>query len=148
MSTLTYKTVSVNKRNANKKWLLVDAEGHSLGRVASEVAKLVRGKHKPEFTPHDDCGDFVIVVNADKIKLTGGKWSDKKYIRYTGYPGGQRIASAQEVYAKRPEQLFENAVKGMLPKTKLGNAIFKNVHIYAGAEHDKEAQKPLKVEIK
>lgn len=147
MDTLSYKTVSANKETANKKWLLVDAEGETLGRLASKVAKLIRGKHKVNFTPHADCGDNVIVINAEKVVLTGDKWSDKVYIRHTGYPGGQRSLTAQELLAKRPMRLVENAVKGMLPKNKLGSQLYTNLKVYVGPEHDKQAQKPEKFNL-
>lgn len=147
MDTLSYKTISVNKATANKKWVLVDAEGQSLGRLASKVAKLLRGKYKPEFTPHVDCGDNVIVINAEKVNLTGNKWNDKQYLRYTGYPGGQRVEVAKDVLAKYPERLVEKAVKGMLPKNKLGAAILRNLKVYAGTEHQQEAQKPTTINL-
>jgi len=142
MDTLSYKTVSANSKTAQKEWLLVDAEGQTLGRLASEVAKLVRGKHKTNFTPHVDCGDNVIIINAEKIQLTGKKWTDKSYIRHTGYPGGQRTLTATELFGKDPSRLVEKAVKGMLPKNKLGRALFKNLYVYVGTEHKHEAQKP------
>jgi len=147
MDTLSYKTVSANKGTVNKEWLLVDADGQTLGRLASEVAKLLRGKHKPSFTPHVDCGDNVIITNAAKINLTGKKWEAKEYIRYTGYPGGQRSLTAQELYDKSPSRLVERAVKGMLPKNKLGAAIFRNLKVYDGTEHDQEAQKPRSINL-
>ena len=140
MDTLSYKTVSANKENADKKWLLVDAEGETLGRLASKVAQLIRGKHKPNFTPHADCGDNVIVINAEKVELTGNKWSDKTYIRHTGYPGGQRSLTAEELREKRPARLVEMAVKGMLPKNKLGNQLYKNLKVFVGTEHTHDAQ--------
>ena len=117
MDTLSYKTISANKSTVNKLWVLVDAEGQTLGRLASKVAILLRGKHKPNFTPHVDCGDNVIVINASKVHLTGKKWEDKKYIRYTGYPGGQRSLSANQLFAKNPNSIIEKSVKGMLPKS-------------------------------
>ncbi|WP_461304820.1 50S ribosomal protein L13 [Aureisphaera sp.] len=147
MDTLSYKTVSANKATVNKEWVLVDADGQALGRLASEVAKLLRGKHKPNFTPHVDCGDNVVVTNAAKIKLTGKKWDDKEYIRHTGYPGGQRSLTAQELYDKDPTRLVEKAVKGMLPKNKLGAALFRNLRVYVGAEHDQEAQNPKVINL-
>ena len=147
MDTLSYKTESANKGTVNKEWLLVDADGQTLGRLASEVAKLLRGKHKPSFTPHVDCGDNVIITNAAKINLTGKKWEAKEYIRYTGYPGGQRSLTAQELYDKSPSRLVERAVKGMLPKNKLGAAIFRNLKVYDGVEHDQEAQKPRSINL-
>lgn len=142
MDTLSYKTVSANKETADKKWLVVDAEGQTLGRLASKVAKLIRGKHKTNFTPHADCGDNVIVINAEKVVLTGNKMSDKIYIRHTGYPGGQRSLTAKEVLEKRPIRLVEMAVKGMLPKNKLGSQLYTNLKVYEGATHKQEAQKP------
>ena len=148
MDTLSYKTKSVNKESADKKWLVIDVENQILGRAASEVAKLLRGKHKATFTPHADTGDYVIILNAEKIRLTGTKATTKTYIRHTGYPGGQRSLTVEEVLDKKPNKVFEAAVKGMLPKSKLGRAVFKNMHVYAGSEHDHEAQKPTKVELK
>ncbi|MBI1267592.1 MAG: 50S ribosomal protein L13 [Cryomorphaceae bacterium] len=148
MDTLSYKTVSVNKANADKKWLLIDAEGQPLGRLASNVASLIRGKHKTNFTPHADCGDYVIVINAEKVALSGNKWDDKEYIRHTGYPGGQRVRTAREVMKRKPADLVEKAVRGMLPKNSLGRDLFRNMHVVVGSEHKYEAQKPEKYEIK
>ena len=147
MDTLSYKTVSANKATVTKEWVLVDADGQSLGRVSSIVAKLLRGKYKPNFTPHVDCGDNVIVINAEKVNLTGKKWTDKSYIRHTGYPGGQRSLTAQELYDKDPTRVVENAVKGMLPKNKLGSAIYRNLKVYKGSEHGQEAQKPKVINL-
>ncbi|NNC82649.1 MAG: 50S ribosomal protein L13 [Flavobacteriales bacterium] len=147
MDTQSYKTISANKATVNKEWLVVDAEGKPLGRLASEVAKLLRGKHKPEFTPHVDCGDNVIVINADKVTLSGKKWSDKEYIRHTGYPGGQRSLTAEQLHARKPYALVEKAVKGMLPKNKLGSQLYRNLYVYAGPEHQQEAQKPREHKI-
>ena len=147
VDTLSYKTVSANKATVSKEWLHVDAEGQTLGRLSSEVAKLLRGKHKPNFTPHVDCGDNVIVTNAAKINLSGKKWDAKEYIHYTGYPGGQRSLSAKELFAKNPERLIEKSVKGMLPKNKLGAKLFRNLKVYAGIEHDHEAQKPKTINL-
>lgn len=142
MDTLSFKTVSANKESANKAWLLVDAEGQALGRVASKVAKLIRGKHKTNFTPHADCGDNVVVINAEKVSLSGNKMEAKLYIRHTGRPGGQRSLKASELLKKHPTALVEKAIKGMLPKNKLGAALFTNLFVYEGAEHGQEAQKP------
>ncbi|KRO67691.1 MAG: 50S ribosomal protein L13 [Cryomorphaceae bacterium BACL21 MAG-121220-bin10] len=147
MDTLSYKTVSANKNTVNKEWLLVDADGQALGRLASEVAKLLRGKHKPNFTPHVDCGDNVVVTNAAKITLSGKKWESKEYIRHTGYPGGQRSLSAKELLAKDPSRIVEKAVKGMLPKNKLGAELFRNLKVYAGENHGQEAQKPKVINL-
>lgn len=147
MDTLSYKTVSANKTTASKEWILVDAEGQALGRLASKVAKILRGKNKPFFTPHVDCGDNVIVINAEKVVLTGKKMSDKVYIRHTGYPGGQRERTAAEILAKFPERLVEKAIKGMLPKNRLGRKLYTNVHVVIGTEHKHEAQKPKVVDL-
>ncbi|MEP4883209.1 50S ribosomal protein L13 [Maribacter dokdonensis] len=138
MDTLSYKTVSANRTTVNKEWLLVDAEGETLGRMASKVAYLLRGKHKPSFTPHVDCGDNVVIINAEKIVLTGNKWSDKSYMRYTGYPGGQRTTSVKQLLDKNPEGILEKAIKGMLPKNRLGAELFRNLKVYAGTEHGQE----------
>lgn len=148
MSTLSYKTVSANENTVNKEWLVVDAEGQRLGRLASEVAAILRGKHKTDFTPHVDCGDNVVIINADKVVLTGNKWEDKQYVRFSGYPGGQRFRSANEMMNRKPTAMVELAVKGMLPKTKLGRAIGKNLYVYAGSEHKHEAQQPKAYELK
>ena len=147
MDTLSYKTISANKATANKQWVVVDADGQVLGRLASKVAKILRGKNKPLFTPHADCGDNVIVINAEKVVLTGKKMSDKVYIRHTGYPGGQRQQTATEIMAKFPERLVEKAVKGMLPKNSLGRKLYTNLHVVIGAEHKYEAQKPKVVDL-
>ena len=142
MDTLSYKTLSGNKETANKKWFVVDAEGQPLGRLASKVAFVLRGKHKTNYTPHADCGDNVIVINAEKITLSGTKMETKEYIRHTGYPGGQRVLTAQEIMNRQPERLVEKAVKGMLPKNKLGSALYRNLKVYVGTEHGHDAQKP------
>ena len=142
MNTLSYKTVSANKNTVNKEWLLVDADGQTLGRLASKVAMLLRGKYKPNYTPHVDCGDNIVIINAEKIKLSGKKWTDKTYIRHTGYPGGQRSLTAREMFGKDPSRLIERAVKGMLPKNKLGSALFRNLYVNVGGEHKQQAQKP------
>lgn len=142
MNTLSYKTVSANKATARKEWVLVDADGQTLGRLASKVAMLLRGKYKTNYTPHVDCGDNVVIINAEKIVLTGNKWDDKVYLRHTGYPGGQRARLAKDLMLKHPTRMVEIAVKGMLPKNKLGSALFRNLYVYEGAEHKQEAQKP------
>ena len=147
MNTLIYKTVSANKETVNKEWIVVDAEGQQLGRWASKVAKMIRGKNKTNFTPHVDCGDNVVVINAGKIKLTGNKWEDKKYISYSGYPGGQKVATATEVMAKNPIKMVEKAVKGMLPKGPLGSQMYRNLYVYEGAEHQQEAQQPKEIKV-
>ena len=148
MNTLSYKTVSANKNTVNKEWVLIDAENEVLGRMATKAANLLRGKHKPEFTPHVDCGDNVIIINADKIRLTGDKWNAKEYIRHTGYPGGQRTTTARQMMAKKPTAMVEKAIKGMLPKNKLGSSLFRNLYVYAGSEHNQQAQKPKKINLK
>ena len=142
MNTLSYKTVSANKKTVNKQWVVVDAQGEILGRLSTKIAMIIRGKTKPDFTPNVDCGDNVIVINADKVKLTGNKFSDKQYVSYTGYPGGQRFISPKELMAKHPTRVVEKAVRGMLPKNRLGRALFGNLHVYAGAEHPHQAQNP------
>ena len=147
MDTLSYKTVSANKATVDKEWLLVDAEGETLGRLASIVAKLLRGKYKTNFTPHVDCGDNVIVINAEKIHLSGNKWSAKEYRRHTGYPGGQITTTAGEMLAKKPGNVVENAVRGMLPKSRLGRELFRNLYVYVGETHNHEAQKTRKIEL-
>lgn len=147
MDTLSYKTISASKETSTREWILVDAENEVLGRLASKVAKIVRGKNKPSFTPHADCGDNVIIINAEKVKLTGKKLTDKVYTRHTGYPGGQRFATPKELLAKKPTTVIEFAVKGMLPKNKLGRALQKNVFIYAGSEHPHIAQLPKEIKL-
>jgi large subunit ribosomal protein L13 len=147
VDTLSYKTVSLNKATAEKEWVVVDAENMVLGRLASKVAKMLRGKYKPGYTPHVDCGDNVIVINAEKIVLTGKKMTDKVYIRHTGYPGGQRVQKPTDLLAKYPERIVEKAVKGMLPKNKLGSALFNNLHVVVGSEHKYDAQKPKVVDL-
>ena len=135
MNTLSYKTVSVNKATVKKEWVVVDAEGQTLGRLAARVALVLRGKHKPTYTPHVDCGDNVIIINADKVVLTGQKWSDRVYLSYTGYPGGQREMTPERLMKKGADRLVLKVLKGMLPKNLLGAALLKNVRVYAGAEH-------------
>lgn len=142
MNTLSYKTVSANKETVKKEWVVVDAENEVLGRLASKIALVLRGKHKPSFTPHVDCGDNVIVINAEKIKLTGLKWDQKEYMRHTGYPGGQRITTVREMLEKKPEAIVEKAVKGMLPKNRLGAQLLRNLKVYTGTEHPHEGQNP------
>ncbi len=147
MNTLSYKTVSANAASVEKNWLVVDAEGQTLGRLASKVALLIRGKRKPNYTPHVDCGDNVIIVNAEKVVLSGNKMTDKTYIWHTGYPGGQRTTNPEQIMAKFPERIVEKAVKGMLPKNRLGAELFRNLHVYAGPEHKNDAQKPTVINI-
>ena len=147
MDTLSYKTISANVNTVNKEWVLVDAENETLGRLASKVAKLIRGKHKTNYTPHVDCGDNVVVINADKIALTGNKLNEKVYISHSGYPGGQKTVAVKDLLKRRPEAVVEKAVKGMLPKNKLGSKLFTNLFVYAGAQHKQEAQKPKAVNL-
>lgn len=147
MDAISYRTISVNKESANKQWVLIDAEGQPLGRLASAVAMVLRGKHKPCYTPHVDCGDNVVVINAEKITLSGKKMTDKEYVRYTGYPGGQRFTTPAELLKKKPFAVVEMAVKGMLPKNKLGAELFRNLYVYAGTAHKQEAQQPRLMNI-
>ena len=149
MDTLSYKTISANKATVHKEWIVVDATDQVLGRFGSKVAKLLRGKYKPDFTPHVDCGDNVIVINAAKVKLTGNKWNDRVYLRYTGYPGGQRESTHASIMAKPngAEELVTRVVKGMLPKNRLGAKILRNLYVYPGSEHKQEAQCPKVVDI-
>lgn len=143
----TYKTISANKATVNKRWYVVDAEGETLGRLASRIAFVLRGKNKADFTPHVDCGDNIIVINAEKIRMTGNKFDDFEYLRHTGYPGGQRSTLAKDV---KPIKLIEMSVRGMLPKNRLGRRLFTNLYVYEGANHNHEAQKPenLKLDIR
>ena len=147
MDTLSYKTVSANKATANKEWVIVDAQNEVVGRLCARIAMVLRGKHKANYTPHADCGDNVIVINADKVRFTGNKWSDKEYIRHTGYPGGQRVVTAENLMRKNPISVVEKAVKGMLPKNKLGAALYRNLHVYAGTEHPHDAQQPKTINL-
>lgn len=147
MDTLSYKTISANSATVDKNWVVVDAAGKVLGRFASDVAKILRGKNKPSYTPNVDCGDNVIIINSDKILMTGNKWDDRIYTRYTGYPGGQRETTPRQLKAKSSTLLVERAVRGMLPKTRLGRDMFRNLYVYEGAEHGHAAQKPEVKEI-
>ena len=147
MDTLSYKTISANRATVNKEWVVVDASGQPLGRVASKVAKLLRGKYKPNFTPHVDCGDNVIIINADKVILTGNKWTDRVYLSYTGYPGGQKRNTPEQLFKKSSDRLFRKVVKGMLPKNRLGDHLLTNLHVYDGSEHKHEAQQPKTIDI-
>ncbi len=147
MDTLSYKTKSANKESVKKEWVLVDAKDQVLGRLASRVAFILRGKHKPSFTPHVDCGDNVIIINAEKVKLTGKKRTDKRYFRHTGYPGGQIIESPENLFARKPGAVVEKAVRGMLPKSRLGREMFRNMHVYVGPDHQHEAQQPKEINL-
>jgi large subunit ribosomal protein L13 len=147
VNTNSYKTFSATPDDINKQWVLFDAEEQALGRLASEAAIMLRGKHKPEFTPHMDTGDNVIVINAGKIALSGKKMQDKEYFTHSGYPGSERLTTAEEKMAKDPTFLVKNAIKGMLPKNKLGRKLMRNLRVYAGSEHPHRSQKPQKIEI-
>ncbi|MFW5762183.1 MAG: 50S ribosomal protein L13 [Cyclobacteriaceae bacterium] len=147
MDSLSYKTISVNDASVNKEWYIIDAETMILGRLASKVAMVIRGKHKPSFTPHVDCGDNVIIINAEKIRLTGNKWNKKEYIYHTGYPGGQRSLSPRQMMQKGGHRMVEKAVKGMLPKNRLGRKMFKNLYVYTGPEHPHAAQQPKELKF-
>ena len=147
MDTQSYKTVSLNKATVDKKWVLIDATDLALGRLASRVALVLRGKNKPGFTPNVDCGDNVIIVNAEKVILKGKKMSDRVYTRYTGYPGGQRFTTPAEILAKKPAELIRMSVKGMLPKTRLGADQLNNLFVYAGPEHTHQAQNPKEIKL-
>lgn len=142
MDALSYKTKSVAAHEVNREWFIVDAEGKTLGRLATKIASVLRGKHKPTFTPNSDCGDYVIVLNSGKVRLTGNKMLTKDRVHYTGYPGGQIHRSPKEIIEKNPNELLELAVKGMLPKGSLGRQLFRKLFVYAGAEHPHTAQKP------
>ena len=142
MNTLSYKTISANKETVDQKWFVVDAEGKTVGRLCTQIAHILRGKHKPSYTPHVDCGDYIIVLNAEKVKFTGNKMNAKEYQTYSGYPGGQKIATAKEVLQKHPERIIEMAVKGMLPKNRLGRAMYKKLFVYTGDVHPHAAQQP------
>ncbi len=147
MNTLSYKTISANKETVSKEWVVVDAKDKVLGRLCSQIANILRGKTKTNYTPHVDCGDNVIVINAEKIKLTGKKMTDKQYIRHTGHPGGQRFATPRELMERDGRRVVEIAVKGMLPKTRLGRKQFTNLYVYEGTEHPHAAQQPKSIEI-
>ncbi|MDD3034395.1 MAG: 50S ribosomal protein L13 [Bacteroidales bacterium] len=147
MDTLSYKTVSANEATVVKEWVVIDATDQVLGRLASRVARILRGKHKPSFTPHVDCGDNVIIINATKVRLTGNKLTDRVYVRHTGYPGGQRFATPKELLTRKPLAVVEHAIKGMLPKNKLGAEMFRNLYVYEGAEHPHQAQQPKVINL-
>jgi len=147
VDTLSYKTISANSKTVNKEWVVVDADGQHAGRLASKVAKLLRGKYKPNFTPHVDCGDNVIIINADKVVLTGNKWTDRIYLSYTGYPSGQKKNTPETLFKKGSDHYLRRVVKGMLPKNRLGAQILTNLYIYDGTEHKHAAQQPKSIDI-
>ena len=147
MNTPSYKTISANKQTVKKDWYIVDAENQVVGRLASEVSRILRGKHKASYTPHVDCGDQVIIINAEGVKFTGKKMTDKTYVRYTGFPGGQRFSTPEKVMQKDPTRILKHAIKGMLPKSKLGDKLLTNVFIYVGEKHPHEAQQPKELKF-
>ena len=147
MESLSYKTISANAATVTKEWVLIDATNAVLGRLAAQVAKILRGKDKPSFTPHVDCGDNVIIINAEKVRLTGKKLTDKEYVRHSGYPGGIRLTTPAEYLKKNPEFIIEKAVKGMWPRTRLGAAQMRNLKVYAGGEHPHAAQAPRTINL-
>lgn len=147
MDVLSYRTVSANKATVKKEWIIVDANDQVLGRLASVIAMVLRGKHKADYTPHVDCGDNVIVINAEKVRLTGKKWTDKEYFSHSGYPGGQKRTSPEQLLAKKPTAIVERAVKGMLPKSRLGSALFRNLYVFVGSDHPHEAQQPREINL-
>ena len=148
MDAVSYKTISANKEIVKKEWVLIDAEEMVVGRLATAVARILKGKNKPYYTPSFDCGDNVIIINAEKVRFTCNKWTDKQYVHHTTYPGGQRFATPKEVMRKYPERILEHAIKGMLPKNKLGAQLYRNLHIYCGPNHPHEAQQPKLINVK
>lgn len=147
MNTLSYKTQSLRKEDVERDWYIVDAEGQTVGRMCTTIATMLRGKHKPSYTPHVDNGDYIIVINAEKVVFSGSKWDQKEYQRYSGYPGGQKSRTAKEMRDKKPEAIVEKAIKGMLPKNRLGRAMFRKLFVYAGGEHPHSAQQPKSLDI-
>lgn len=148
MDTLSYRTESAKPSTINKEWVLIDAEGQIVGRLASIAAQFLRGKYKTNYTPHMDCGDNVVIINAEKIRFTGKKMTDKQYVHHTGYPGGQRFATPRELLQRKPIAILEHAIRGMLPKNKLGDKLYRNLYVYAGSEHEQQAQKPRLINLK
>lgn len=147
MRHLSFKTQSANEKIVERKWYVVDATNLTMGRMASKIAHILRGKNKPYYTPHFDCGDYVIIVNSGKVVFTGNKMEDKEYLTYSGYPGGQKGESAKNLLARRPNVAVERAIKGMLPKNRLGRAMYKKLFVYEGAEHPHTAQKPVELKF-
>lgn len=147
MDSLSYKTISANAATVQKEWIVIDATNAVVGRLASQVAKILRGKHKASYTPHVDCGDNVIIINCEKVRFTGNKMSDKMYVRHSGYPGGQRHTPPADYLVKQPDFIIKKAVKGMLPKNRLGSVLLTNLKVYAGAEHPHEAQTPKAINL-
>lgn len=147
MDAVSYKTISANKEIVKKEWVLIDAQEMVVGPLATAVARILKGKNKPYYTPSFDCGDNVIIINAEKVRFTGKKWTDKQYVHHTTYPGGQRFATPKEVMRKYPERILEHAIKGMLPKNRLGSQLYRNLHVYVGPNHPHEAQQPKLINI-
>lgn len=147
MNTQSYRTLTPKADQIKKEWVLVDAENEIVGRLATKVASILRGKYKTNYTPHLDCGDNVIVINAEKVRFTGAKMDDKQYVHYSGHPGGQKKATPKEIMRKKPAYVVEEAVRGMLPKNRLGSELFRNLRVFVGSEHDHEAQKPKVINI-
>ncbi|MDR0206263.1 MAG: 50S ribosomal protein L13 [Bacteroidales bacterium] len=147
MNTLSYKTIAANEKIVKKEWIVIDAQNEIVGRLATVAARILRGKTKTYFSPHFDCGDNVIIINADKVRFTGKKLEDKEYVRHTGYPSGQRITTPRELLKKKPIEILEHAIKGMLPKNKLGAQLYRNLYVYAGAKHPHEGQTPKTINI-
>ena len=147
MNTLSFRTKSANDATVTRDWHIVDATNLTLGRMSAKIAAILRGKNKPYYTPHTDCGDYIIVINAKKVALTGKKWDDKEYLTYSGYPGGQKHTTVRELMAKSPNLVIERAVRGMLPRTRLGREQFRNLFVYVGDQHPHEAQQPKTVKI-
>jgi large subunit ribosomal protein L13 len=147
LDTISYKTISANDSTVNKAWVVIDAKNQVLGRLSSHIASILRGKNKVNFTPHVDCGDNVIVINAEKVRLTGKKMTEKVYVSHTGYPGGQRFTTPRQLLASKPERVIEKAVKGMLPKNRLGSEMYRNLYVYAGTEHPHAAQQPKEISL-
>lgn len=147
MDTLSYRTISANEKIVKKEWVVIDAENAVVGRLATVVARILRGKTKTYYTPHFDCGDNVIIINAEKIRFTGNKMEDKEYVRHTGYPGGQRFATPRELLRRKPIAILEHAIRGMLPKNRLGDQLYRNLYVYAGPNHPHEGQQPKLINI-
>jgi len=147
VNTLSYKTISANAQTVKREWFIIDAQNLVTGRLATKIATLLRGKHKASYTPHVDCGDYVIVVNAEKVRFTGSKMAKKEYISHSGYPGGQKRRTPAQMLTAKPKYVVEHAVKGMLPKNRLGRAMFKKMFVYAGSDHPHQAQQPKKIEL-
>ncbi len=147
MDAVSYKTISANEKIVKKEWVLIDAQEMVVGRLATVVARILKGKNKPYYTPSFDCGDNVVIINAEKVKFSGNKWTEKQYVHHTTYPGGQRFATPKEVLRKYPERILEHAIRGMLPKNRLGDKLYRNLHVYVGPNHPHEAQQPKLINV-